>query len=283
MSLPPMKALAAFEAAARLGSFTRAAHELHLTHGAISRQIAQLEQHFGLPLFTRLARGVSLTEVGACLYQTVEEMLKKLSSLSSELRVNASTGQVNISVTPALGAHWLLPRLRRFYASHPHISVQLNASLAVVDLDNAHYDFAIRDLAIAPGPQSVLLFRDTLTPVCHPDLVASLDTQPLLHDTNREPWLHWLQATGHMEWLDAHQHIVLNDYNLIIEAAQNGIGVAMGRIELLADLLGSGRLAAPFSMRIPSPRGHYLVQPSRALRKPAEVFGEWLLAMAASQ
>jgi len=276
MSLPPMKALAAFEAAARLQSFTRAADELHLTHGAISRQIALLEQHFGRPLFVRRARGVSVTEVGARLHHTVSEMLTTLSSLSRELRVDSPSGRVHVSVTPSLGAHWLLPRLRRFHAGHAQISVQLNATLAVTDLDRSHYDFAIRDLAASPGPQAMLLFRDTLTPVCRPDLVERISMLPLLHDTDHGHWRQWLGAIQRPELLARCESIVLNDYNLVIEAAQNGIGLAMGRTELLADALARGRLVAPFEVRVSSPRGHYLVKSPRALRKPAEVFWRWL-------
>lgn len=283
MSLPPMKALVAFEAAARLQNFTQAANELHLTHGAISRQIALLEQHFGLPLFVRLARGVSLTEVGVRLHQTVDEMLGKLSSLSRELRDKSATGNVNISVTPSFGAHWLLPRLRQFNASHPQILVQLNASLALADLDRAHYDFAVRDLPASPGPQAALLFRDTLTPVCRPDLVERIGALPLLHDTNFEHWRQWLRAIDRAELLAQCESSILNDYNLVIEAALNGIGIAIGRTELIADLLISGRLVAPFEMRVPSPRGHYRVKSSHALRKPAEVLWNWLRSASASQ
>jgi len=156
--------------------------------------------------------------------------------------------------------------------------VQLNASLTVADLDRAHYDFAIRDLPASPGPQAALLFRDTLTPVCRPDLVDRIAALPLLHDTNHEHWRQWLRAIERPEVLAQCESIVLNDYNLVIEAAQNGIGVAMGRTELIADPLARGRLVAPFDRRVSSPRGHYLVKPSRALRKPAHIFWSWLLS-----
>ena len=283
MSLPPMKALVAFEAAARLQNFTQAANELHLTHGAVSRQIAMLEQHFASPLFVRLARGVKLTEAGRRLHRTVDEMLGKLFVLSRDLRDTSATGSVKLSVTPSLGAHWLLPRLRRFNASHPQIQVELNASLAIEDLARAPYDFAIRDLAASPGPLAALLFRDTLSPVCHPDLVGRIAGLPLLHDTSQEHWRLWLHAIGRDELLAQCDSSILNDYNLVLEAAQNGIGIAMGRIELIAGLLDRGRLAAPFEMRIQSARAHYLVRSTPALRKAAEILWHWLLAAGAAQ
>lgn len=277
MPLPPMKPLAAFEAAARLQSFTRAADELHLTHGAISRQIALLERHFGLPLFVRLARGVGLTEAGGRLHRAVQGMLGELRLVSDELRAGPAADRVAISVTPSFGAHWLMPRLRRFRAGHPRIAVELNASLAVKDLERARYDFAIRDLP-DPPPQAALLFRDTLTPVCLPSLVDRIGQQPLLHDTDTGHWRIWLNAVGRPELLGRCEGIVLNDYNLVLEAALNGIGIAIGRLELIAAPLASGRLVAPFDARVTSPRGHYLVKPSRALRRPASVLWDWLLS-----
>ena len=290
MSLPPMKALVAFEAAARLQNFTQAASELHLTHGAVSRQIALLEQHFGKPLFARLARGVALTDAGLRLYQTVQAMLDELAALSRELRDDAPVGEVKISITPAFGSHWLLPRLRYFNERHPQIAVQLDASMALSQLDRPSFDFAVRyGLGVWPGTEAELLFRDTLSPVCRQDLadeVLALRSghidRPLLHDTNDLHWRAWLDANGQGDLLAHGKGMIFNDYNLVLEAALNGMGVAIGRSALIADLLASGRLVAPFEERVASPLAYYLVKAPRALRKPAQVMWDWMLEAASN-
>lgn len=292
MSLPPMKALVAFEAAARLQNFTQAASELHLTHGAVSRQIALLEQHFGKPLFVRLARGVALTETGGRLYQTVQVMLGELSALSRELRDDGMVGDVRVSITPAFGSHWLLPRLNDFYRRHPHVTVQLDASMALSKLDHPLFDFAVRyGSGVWAGTETALLFRDSLTPVCRPDLVeqalALRSGQvglPMLHDTDDLYWRTWLNAIGRADLLTRDKGTIFNDYNLVLEAALNGMGMAIGRTGLITDLLASGRLVAPFEEHVASPLAYYLVKAPRALRKPAQAVWDWMLeAAAASQ
>lgn len=290
MPLPPMKALVAFEAAARLQNFTQAANELHLTHGAVSRQIALLEQHFGKPLFARLARGVALTDTGLRLYQTVQAMLHELSALSRELRDDAAAGEVRISITPAFGSHWLLPRLRRLNERYPQITVQLDASMALSKLDRPSFDFAVRyGAGVWPGIEAELLFRDMLTPVCRPELVDEILPLrigdiglPLLHDTNDLHWRAWLDAIGQTDLLAQGKATAFNDYNLVLEAALNGMGVAIGRTQLIADLLASGRLIAPFEERVASPLAYYLVKAPRALRKPAQAVWDWMLEAASN-
>ncbi|GGY54665.1 transcriptional regulator [Pseudoduganella albidiflava] len=289
MPLPPMKALVAFEAAARLHSFTKAANELHLTHGAVSRQVALLEQHFCRPLFARMARGVTPTEAGRRLYQTVQAMLGDLEVLSRELRDDVPGGEVSISITPSFGSHWLLPRLARFNALHPQVTVQLDASLALARLERSPFDFSVRyGSGNWAGMQAELLFRDTLTPVCRPDLLPQVAALcdgrlelPLLHDSNDMHWRAWLEAAGRADLLGPHRGTVFNDYNLVLDAALNGIGVAMGRSGLVMDLLASGRLVAPLADLVPSPSAFYLVKPRRALSKPAQLLWEWLKDAAA--
>lgn len=288
MPLPPLKALVAFEAAARLHSFTKAANELHLTHGAVSRQIALLEQHFRRPLFARQARGVVPTEAGRRLYRTVQTMLGDLEALSRELREDVPSREARISTTPSFGSHWLLPRLGRFNALHPHVSVQLDASLALAALERPMFDFSVRYGSGAwAGMQAELLFRDMLTPVCRPDLLAQVAALrngrlqlPLLHDSNDMHWRAWLESVGRADLLGSNRGIVFNDYNLVLDAALNGMGVAMGRSGLIADLLASGRLVAPLADAVPSPRAFYLVKSQRALSEPAQQLWGWLKGMA---
>ncbi len=280
-----MKALAAFEAAARLGSFTRAGHELYLTHGAISRQIAALEEHFNRPLFVRLARGVALTQAGLHLYQTVQEMLSGLVTLSRELREELPICDVHISVTPSFGARWLLPRLPQFNVRYPEITVHMDASLSLADIERTRFDFAVRDgMGKWDGMQAELLLRHKLMPVCRQDQIKRLGAikggryaLPLLHDTNDAHWRYWLQEIDRLDVLENSDGIVLNDYNLIIESVLNGVGIAMGYSELIADFLADGRLIAPFDIYVDSPRAYYLVKPAHRLRKPAQILWDWML------
>lgn len=288
MPLPPMKALVAFEAAARLQNFTQAANELHLTHGAVSRQIALLEHHFDQPLFARLARGVALTEAGLRLQETVQGMLNELSVLSRTLRDEAPVGEVRISITPSFGSHWLLPRLRQFNQRHPQITLQLDATLTLSRLERSAFDFAVRyGLGTWNGTHAHLLYRDTLSPVCSPELVEQVRalrsgrlSLPLLHDTNEAHWRTWLDAAGLGAVTAQAKGMVFNDYNLVLEAAQNGIGVAIGRTAMIAGLLAAGRLVAPFEEQVASPRSYYLVKTPPALRKPAQVVWDWMLEAA---
>jgi LysR family glycine cleavage system transcriptional activator len=283
-----MKTLAAFEAAARLRSFTLAANELHLTHGAISRQIAALEEHYRRALFVRLARGVALTDAGMHLYQTVQEMLTNLVKLSRELREESPVGNVRITVTPSFGANWLLPRLPQFNACYPGITVHLDASLGLADLNHTKFDFAVRDgNGKWDGMQAELLFRNKLTPVCRPDQIQRFGSLnggryalPLLHDTNDMHWRFWLDEVDRLDVLENSDGIILNDYNLVIGAALNGVGVAMGYSELIAAFLADGRLVAPFDICIDSPRAYYLTKSSHRLRKPAKTLWDWILFQA---
>lgn len=284
MSLPPMKTLSAFEAAARLGSFTLAANELHLTHGAISRQIATLEEHFKQPLFARLARGVVLTDAGMRLHQSVHGILASLVTLTHELRQESPVGDVRITVTPSFGMLWLLPRLPEFNAAYPGVRVHLDATLALADLNHTRFDFAVRDgMGEWEGMHAELLFRHKLTPVCRPDQIERLGALskgryplPLLHDTNDGHWRHWLNAVGRIDVLENSDGIFFNDYNLVIEAALNGVGIAMGYSEHVAVLLTEQRLAAPFDIHVDSPRAYYLVKSPRRMRKPAEILWNWI-------
>lgn len=289
--LPPMKALVAFEAAARHQNFTLAAGELHLTHGAVSRQITLLESHFGRPLFIRMARGVALTEAGERLYRTVQKMLAELSALSQALRDDAPTGVVRISLTPSFGSRWLLPRLPRFTEQHPDIEVHFDPSLALVDLARGQYDFAIRYGAGRwKGVEATLLMTETITPLCLPELaekLGSLDRDrlplPLLDYSKATLWQHWLAAVDRDCWLENGQLQTVSDYNVLIEAALNGIGIMMGRSALVADLVASGRLVAPFQAQVRSPLSYYLVRVPYPLRKPAAVLWDWLMRESATQ
>lgn len=286
---PPMDTLEAFDAAARLGSFTAAASALHLTPGAKSRQMAALEGDLGVTLFARGARGVELTPAGRRLHAAAAEALDLLLGAARELRRRsgggmAGAGVVRISVTPSFGARWLLPRLPRFRAAHPQVEVVPVAETRLVNLAREGFDLAVRYTA---GPASEDLemrpwLREELVPVAAPALLQgrprspdSLTGLPLLHDTSDAFWRHWLAAAGRPDLLPA-SGTVFNDYNLAVGAAVSGLGVLVGRTALIEQELRDGRLTEAVPLRVPSPRAYHLVRPARAGSTAAAVLWAWL-------
>lgn len=282
---PLMATLEAFDASVRLGSFSRAAEVLHLTPGAVSRQMTALEADLRVKLFDRQARGISPTVAGQRLHNAVQEALSLLLAAARDLRDGGKASEeIRISVSPSFGARWLLPRLGDFYAVHPNIRVVLVADNRLVDLDAEQFDLAVRyttrpDAAL----DAAVMMNEDLCAVAAPKLLANVPTcpdalagLPFLHDGSEEGWRVWLGALGRLDLLPP-QGVVFNDYNLSVEAAVAGLGVVIGRTALIEEELGSGRLieAAPF--RVPSPRSYYLIRPRRPAFPAAQTVWDWLL------
>lgn len=284
-----MDTLEAFDAAARLGSFSAAAAELHLTPGAISRQMAALEGDLGVALFTRAARGVELTPAGRRLHAAAAEALALVLSASRDLRrrgVGAtSDGVVRISVTPSFGARWLLPRLPRFRAAHPRIEVVMVAETRLVDLAREDFDLAVRYTS-GPAPEGVEAhpwLSEKLVPVAAPTLLdrrprmpTDFAALPFLHDTSDAFWRYWLSAAGRPELL-RDSGTVFNDYNLAVGAAVSGLGVLIGRTALIDEELREGRLVEAAPLRVPSPRAYHLARPTGTVDLAAAALWGWLL------
>jgi LysR family glycine cleavage system transcriptional activator len=280
-----MATLEAFDAAARLGSFSRAAEVLHVTAGAISRQMAVLEADLQVALFDRHARGISLTGAGQRLHKAVEEALSLVLAATRDLRDGGKASEeVRISITPSFGAHWLLPRLGRFGSAHPNIRVVPVAENRLVDLTTEQFDLAVRyterpDAAL----EAMLMMEEDLCAVAAPGLLSELPpapealaSMPFLHDTSEAGWRIWLTAYGRIDLLSS-RGVVFNDYNLTIEAAVAGLGVAIGRTALIGEELRSGRLSAVSPFRVRSPRAYYLVRPRRPAVPAAQILWDWLL------
>lgn len=288
--LPPLKSLIAFDAVARLGGFTHAAQALHLTHGAISRQVAQLEDNLGQRLFVRQARGTVLTEAGRSFHLTVAQALASLEHAAQALRSAPRAVSVRISATPAFGARWLLPRLPAFRAAHPGIAVLVDAAVPLVDLDDGSCDFAVRyGRGRWRGVHARLLMRETLSPVCTPALarqigrsVRRLRTQPLLHDAIVDGWALWMKAAGQPPVAPTDDDVAFNDYNLVLEAALSGMGVALGRSALVAAHLASGQLVTPFARHIAAPSAYYLARSPLPLQPAAQILWDWLVREAST-
>lgn len=296
--LPPLDRLVAFEAAARHLSFTRAADELALTQSAVSRQVASLEEHFGVPLFHRLHRALRLSDEGVALQRAVLPALQQLHDVNTALRQRARHKTLVVSTTAGFAGLWLIPRLGGFTASRPDVDVRISASSELVNLNRDGVDLAIRYLTDdAPGADALRLLGDSFVPVCSPRLLRDkahplkapqdLRHHCLLHmdygpGSELLDWPLWLRAMG-VEGLVPASVLHFSQYDQMIQAAVNAQGVAVGRMPLVNDLIERRQLIMPFNETVVSPRSYYLLQ-SAAAQGKAQVreFVAWLRAEAAS-
>ncbi|WP_374575222.1 transcriptional regulator GcvA [Phenylobacterium sp.] len=288
----PLGALRVFETAHRLGSFLRAAEELGVTPGAVSRQIKALETELGTRLFDRFNRAVRPTEAGETLALGVRRGLATLSAAVEEVR-HARDAPLVVSVMHSLAARWLAPRLHHFEARHPEVQVLLSASDVAVDLARDNVDLAIRHgKGPYPGLHVTPLFHTVLFPVCSPRLLEALRLDKpsdlagavLLRDVKMrfgEPsWREWLDAAGAGE-VDASAGPQFSNTYLAIEAAVAGRGVAMAAEAMALDDLAAGRLVKPFDFTFESPYSTWALSlPEKADRPAIRKFRAWLLAQA---
>jgi len=294
--LPPLIAVRYFEAAARHLSFTKAALELHVTHSAISHQIKALEEWLGVPLFRRLNRSLMLTEAGQAYARPVREALEKLGDASRTLRSREQTGSLTVSVMPSFAAKFLVPRLGGFRRAHPDIDVRISASEKLVDFAREDVDVAIRyGRGNWPGLRIDWLTRETLVAVCSPKLLsgpiplaspADLLQHTLMHDSDwpEQMWPRWLAAAG-VKAEKLNSSLSFNHSSLMIQAAIDGLGVALTQEPLVRDDLANGRLVKPFDIDMPMDYAYYVVTPETTAERPkVKAFRDWLLAeIAASE
>lgn len=288
-----MTALTAFEAAARHLSFKRAAGDLNVTPAAVSRQIGNLEAEIGQVLFRRLHRRVELTPAGETLYAAVGAGFAGIAAAAHGLRSEGSQARVTIGSTNAVASFWLLPRLKRFWARHPDISVDHAISDMPVDIRGDSIDLAIQfGQGSWPKVDSQYLFADTIYPVCSPDrlerngpvaAVADLVNRALLDVQVEARWVDW------NFWLGAHglrfrpenaRH--LNNYVVAVQAAVDGQGFALGWHSLVGGLIEAGDLVRPVPEAINSPGAFFLTYPAAIELSPeARLFADWLREEAA--
>jgi putative choline sulfate-utilization transcription factor len=289
--LPPTSCLVAFEAAARLLSFTEAAGEMGMTQAAVSRHIKALEDHLGTPLFLRQHRTVRLTPEGERLFAAVHSGLERIADTTTALRQSGGPAQITVSATIAFGSFWLMPRLGRFRESHPGVQVRLVASDHYVDPGSNGVDLAIRyGTGRWPGLESTLLFREEVFPVCssdyrtkHPELrtPADLLRQELLYmESEHATWIDWdawLGAFG----VDADRERTgprINTYTILIQSAVAGEGIALGWRHLVEHLLANGSLVRPLKESLPVPGGYYIVlREGQPPRPHHAAFRDWIL------
>ena len=287
--LPPLNALPSFEAAARHLSFSRAADELHVTHGAVSRAVRNLENHLGVRLMLRASRSVRLTRVGASYAAEIREVLEHLASATSAVSGQVSA-IVSVSTIDSFAARWLMPRLSRFRRAHGDIDLRVATSERLADFVGDGIDIAIRcGAGQYPGLSAELLMREDHFPVCSPKLLksryplrtpADLARHTLLHDVFTVDWAMWLQSAG-IDNIDPHRGPTFLSSDHAIQAAIRGEGVVLGRSALIVDDLAAGRLVRPFELSLPAGFAYYVVYPQHALRRPGvKSFRDWLLAEA---
>ncbi len=288
--LPPLNALRAFEAAARRGSFKDAADELGVTHGAVSRHVRLLEDWLGPPaLFLRLNRRVVLTSTGAALLAETGPALDRLSAAAQRHRTRdgrAAPAVLRVNALATFSLRWLLPRLGSFREGHPEIEVRLSTSNDPVDALREPYDVIIRG-----GPDtfygfvSRLFLTERRLPVCSPALlarsplreIADLRRHTLLH-TSALPrvWADWFAVAG-SPVVEPAASLTLDHFYLTIQAALDGLGVAMGPTALVADDLEAGRLVAPFAhLSLPTRDYHVYLPESRVDDAAVTAFCDWL-------
>jgi LysR family glycine cleavage system transcriptional activator len=289
--LPPLELLPAFEAAARLLSFTKAAEELSLTQSAVSRQIQALEENLGTRLFERRTRALLLTDNGQRYYQVVQELLRDLDDSTQKLRGVASARTVTVTTTPGFASLWLIPRLNGYLQTHPGVDVRISATYDTVNLEQAGLDLAIRYAPDEEMGGERALFEEAVIPVCSPALAADparplrepadLHAHVLLHsDDAKYSWMEWnlwLHVHGLREFKPAGM-LQFNQYDQLIQAAVNGQGVALGRLPLIKRMLRDKHLVTPFKKSVVSSRGYFLVRSARAAgKKDVAEFEAWLL------
>ncbi|MFV0664301.1 transcriptional regulator GcvA [Denitromonas sp.] len=280
--IPPLPALRAFEAVARLGSVVKAAGELHLTHSAISHQLRSLENMLGLRLFDRHGKRLTVNENGRVYAMQVRHALSDLSRATDTALAQPREDELVVGTIPSFGAHWLIPRLPHFTSAYPGLKVSLRAGLQVADLDAEGIDVAIRmGHGGWDGVQQRELFADRLVAVAAPHFnggrlprtPTEVLSAPLL--LSIENWRPWQEAAGLPA--NALHGIHFNDSNLVLEAARLGQGVALSRLSLVHGALLDGRLVQLTKISVPYPNAYWLVWPARSAgRARVEHFGQWL-------
>lgn len=286
--LPPLTTLPAFEAAARHLSFTKAADELHVTHGAISRAVRNLEGVLGVRLFDRGTRSVKLTVEGAAYAAEIGGALDRIGIATNAASAPKAAGILNVSTSDGFAGRWLVPRLHRFHRANRDIDVRLATSGALTDFVRDGIDVAIRygdgnyDKVVAE-----LLMDEDVSPVCSPELLQGdhplrrpddLRYHRLIHDNFRIGWATWLRA-ARVSGIDHESGVRFESAAYAVEAAVQGEGVLLGRSALVSADLAAGRLVRPFDLSLKSRWSYYVVYPEGALRhRKVKAFRDWLFS-----
>jgi LysR family glycine cleavage system transcriptional activator len=292
-----LNALRAFEAAARLQTFSAAAEELHVTPPAISQLIRTLEDYIGRPLFDRSRNGVTLTAEAAAIYPQIHDGFSLLASGLSRLRMALPVNVVTLSVTPAFASKWLLTRIAGFSAHYPQWDIRLHTTDRLVDFRSEGVDIGVRfGIGRYPDLTAERMMGEYVFPVCSQGLLdafgktsLSLDdltALTLIHDatisfdSNFPTWSSWLTSRGYSP-TQAMRGLHMNASALAIQAAIEGQGVALARGQLVKEDLATGRLVRPFDGYESSHSSYFVVYPHHATLQPhVKAVRDWLIAEA---
>lgn len=286
--LPPLNAMRAFESAARNASFTRAASELFVTQGAVSRHVAALERWLGTKLFMRTQRGIELTAKGSAYFRLIKGALDQIDHATRQLQQSPDENLLRLKLPPTFAIRWLVPRLARFHAQHRGIDVQITTSHDTVDFDREDVDAYIHsDLVPPTGPGFRRLFGEVLTPVCSPNLTKhdpplkaprDLAQHVLLCSLHRpHDWPTWLSAAGVGD-IDGNSGLKFENAALAYQAAIDELGVTIAQRAMVEDDLQSRRLIAPFALNVRTSGAYYLAyHRDRPKSARLAVFEDWLL------
>lgn len=286
--IPPLNALRAFEATARNGSLTRAAQELRVTQGAISRHVSQLEAWLGVTLCARMRRGIELTVEGAAYAAVLRAAFDQIETQTRLIRDRPSENTLRIKLPPTFAIRWFVPRLAHFHGLNRHIDVQITTSHQSVDFERDDVDVCIHwGDAPLPSVHCLKLFGEILLPVCSPDLFrahpplnapADLSRHVLLCSMHRpDHWPIWLRAAN-VHGIDGNNGLKFENSALAYQAAVDKLGVVMAQRAFVEEDLRTGRLVAPLSLRVGTANAYYLAYPrSRGATPVIRAFERWIV------
>jgi len=281
--------MAAFDAAARTGSFTAAASELNLTQGAISRQISALENQLDVILFKRIRNTIQLTNAGSIYAREIHAVLQAIRRASLNAMTDPRIGTLNLAILPTFGTRWLMPRFPSFLKEYPDITVNFVSKLSPFDFQNEDLHAAIHyGSPDWPGTDSSFLMSEKAVPVGSPEFLnqnllentGDLTRLPLLHLATRpDAWEKWFRANG----LEApgSQGMLFEQISIIAQAAVGGLGVALLPKFLIQSELDRGELAIIVDKPLQSDAGYHLITPvDKSDYAPIVAFRSWILKMA---
>jgi len=284
--LPSLNGLKAFEAAARTGSFAEAAGELNVSPAAISRLVRLLEERLGVSLFERGANRLMLTEKGRAYQRGLTPLFDGISSLTAQVTSAPRASALTVGIGPTFAVRWLIPRLGEFRAREPGVDVRITMGGAAADFADDWTCGVKLGAGHWPGLVAEPLFKAELTPVCAPALARKLkspddlDANAMLRVSHSPgDWPLWLAAAGRADLRP--QGPELGFYGQAMQAAADGVGVALGVTPYIDDDLAAGRLVAPFDLRTPKNVEWYLIyQAARRGEREFEAFRDWIIAAA---
>ncbi|EFG2885717.1 LysR family transcriptional regulator [Escherichia coli] len=286
--LPPLNPLKVFEVVARLKSITNASKELYVTQAAISRQIYVLEDYLQRQLFIHRRGKITITDEGRAYFEAISPCLHKIAQATEDLVKNRDLNVLHINTYQTFADYWLIPRLPKFREMHPKIELHISTDVKPVSSEDINSDIFIQFGEKSwPGHSATKILSDLIEPVCSPEFKErhglgrdprELAKTPLLHSNyRRRDWQDWLSSVGLEEFDSVSPPLYFRSTSLAYQAAQRGLGVAMGQLELLDQEIAEGRLVPVYDRPLPRPWGYYVLHAKSAkLRPAARQFVKWL-------